>query len=410
MRTTRLAGVTLFGLLLPVIAGCAGEGTASPGLKARVDTIRGIEHLHYPETGATALPWRFDTVAVIGGFNVDDPDKQFGQVSSNGLASDAAGNLYVFDNQGRRIIAFSLTGEVIGILGREGEGPGEIGTGGGVLAMGPGDTLWLADGSNQRITLFPTTGGEVSSISMTEGTKGFRGHLRTVEGGVLVLMNPFSVSPGKQVTVPPRPLVHIDRDGNVTDTLWSVPAAEMDLATVTVGNNKRMVLSIPRRFSPVFSYDRFSDGGLVLHDQAAYDLRLLAADGSVQRVIQREPSPRPTTNEDRQTAIDEMLELADEPKGDFVRQIAGATTFHDIIPRINMLRLDQVDRIWVGVSETTPEVNDRVDVYSRDGQLLGELYGMDLPDLFFGNGYAALIVEDDLDVQQILILKLVETS
>ena len=42
--------------------------------------------------------------------------------------------------------------------------------------------------------------------------------------------------------------------------------------------------------------------------------------------------------------------------------------------------------------------------------LLGELRDMELPSLFFGDGYAALITEDELEVQQIVILKLVETT
>ncbi|TFG63958.1 MAG: hypothetical protein E4H28_05800, partial [Gemmatimonadales bacterium] len=191
MRTSRLAIGAVLSLLLPFAAGCAGEGAASTGLEAAIDTIGGIEHFHYPEAGATNLPWRFDTVAVIGGFNETDPDRQFGQVGRNSLAADAAGNLYVLDDQGKRIIAYRPTGEVIGTWGREGEGPGEIGAWGGVLAMGPGDTLWLADAANQRITLFPTDGGEATSIPLAEAGKGLPGKLEVVPGGALSLMSSF---------------------------------------------------------------------------------------------------------------------------------------------------------------------------------------------------------------------------
>jgi hypothetical protein len=410
MRTSTLATRALLGLLITLAVGCAGEGSASPGLKAEIETVSGIEHYRYPEAGATTLSWTFDTIAVIGGFTEDDPNKQFGGVRTNSLASDAAGNLYVLDNQGKRIIGYSSTGEVIGIWGREGEGPGEIGGGSGMLAMAAGDTLWLADGSNQRITLFPTDGGDATAIPLNRGAKLFRGSLKTVSSGALVLLNSISASLGKDMSMPPpRTLVLIARDGAITDTVWIVPAARLDLVSIT-GGDKPMVLSMFRRFSPNFSYGTFSDGGLVLQDQAAYDFRMLAADGTVERVVQREPEPRPTTDEDRQHVIDEMLERSDEPKGDVIKQAADATTFYDIIPRINMLRVDKSDRIWVGVSETTPEVNDRVDVYSRDAQLVGELYGVDLPDLFFGDGYAALIAEDELEVQQIVLLRLIATN
>ncbi len=408
MRTILASGVIL-GLLLPFTAGCAGEGTAATGLKAAIDTVGSIERLHYPETGATELPWRFDTVAVIGGFTEDDPDKQFGQVFRHGLASDAAGNLYVFDNQGKRIIGFSTAGDVIGTWGREGEGPGEIGAWGGVLAMGPGDTLWLADSSNQRITLFPTDGGEPASIPAPEGSASFGGKMVVVPDGVLSMMTSFSFSPDSDTKMPDRPLVHVTRDGTVTDTLWSVPAAEVDLVTITSGDHM-MMLMMSRRFSPNFSYDRFSDGGFVKHDQVPYDFRLIASDGTVERIIQRDPAPRPTTDEDRQRVIDELLDPRDGEVSDTQKKQAEATTFSDVIPLINTLILDHADRIWVGVSETVPGENERLDIYSRDGRLLGELHDVELPHLFFGDGYAALITEDELDVQQIVILRLVEST
>jgi len=409
MRNCKIAGSAFVILLLPFAAGCAGEGAASTGLEAAIDTIGGIERLHYPETGAAVLPWRFDTVAVIGGFTEDDPDRQFSVMGRYGMTADAAGNLYVFDFQGKRIIGFRTSGEVIGTWGREGEGPGEIGAWGGVLAMGPGDTLWLADRSNQRITLFPTNGGEAASIPMTEGNTGFGGKLAPTPDGALSLMSSFSFTPSDDAKMPPRPLVHIRRVGTVTDTLWNVPAAEVDLVTITSGNQTMMVM-MSRRFSPSFSYDRFSDGGLVMQEQSAYDFRLLASDGTVERIIQRDPPPRATTNEDRQRLIDELLEPQDGEVTDMQRKQADAMTFSDVIPIINTVLLDQADRIWVGVSETVPEENDRLDVYSRDGQLLGELRDIELPSLFFGDGYAALITEDDLEVQQIVILKLVETE
>jgi len=258
MRSNRLASGILFSLLLPIVGGCAGEGTASVGLAAAIDTIGGIERLHYPETGATTLPWRFDTVAVIGGFTEDDPDKQFGQVFRHGLASDAAGNLYVFDNQGKRIIGFTTAGDVIGTWGREGEGPGEIGAWGGVLTVGPGDTLWLADSSNKRITLFPTDGGDPTSIPAPDGSSGFGGKIVVVPDGLLSMMSSFTFSPGADAKMPDRPLVHVGRDGTVMDTLFSVPATETDLVTITSSGNTMMMM-MSRQFSANFSYDRFSE-------------------------------------------------------------------------------------------------------------------------------------------------------
>lgn len=409
MWTSRFAGAVLLSLPLLFAAGCAGEGSASTQLEAAVDTIGGIEHLHYPEAGATQLPWRFDTVAVLGGFTVDDPDYQFARVGRYGLTSDAAGNLYVFDGQGKRIIGYSPTGDVIGTWGREGEGPGEIGGRGGVLSMGPGDTLWLADRSNQRITLFPTDGGEPVSIPMGEESIGFGGRLVAIPGGALGMMSSFRFTPGDDAEMPPRPVVHIDRDGTITDTLWTVPAPKTDRVTITTGNRTLMML-MGRTFSPNHSYGRFSSGDLVMHSRADYDVRLMSADGTVRRVIQRAPPPRATTDEDRQRVRDQILEPRDGEVSDMQRKQAEAVTFEDVIPRIRTLLLDHADRIWLSISEDIPDETERLDVYSAEGQLLGELRGMELPHLFFGDGYAARLTTDDLDVEQIVILRLIETK
>ncbi len=409
MPPNRLTAIALLSLPLPFFAGCAGEGTASTELAAAIDTIDGIERLHYPEAGATELPWRFDTVAVIGGFHVDDPDYQFSRVGRYGLTSDAAGNLYVFDGQGKRIIGYRPTGEFIGTWGREGEGPGEIGAWGAVLSMGPGDTLWLADRSNQRITLFPVDRGEAVAIPMGEGSTGFGGRLVAVPGGVLSLMSSFRFTPGENARMPPRPVVRISREGAITDTLWTIPAPKTDVVEMTSGNNRMMML-MSRRFSANSSYAGFTDGRLVRQDRAEYDIRLMSADGTVWRVVQRDPLPRATTDEDRQRVIDEILEPSDDQDEDMQRKQAEAVTFEETIPLINELVVDHRDRIWVGVSETAPGENERLDVYSADGQLLGELRGAELPQLFFGDGYAARLSRDDLDVEQIVILRLVETT
>jgi hypothetical protein len=54
----------------------------------------------------------------------DDADVMFGVPT--GVVADPAGNVYVVDNQLSEITAFSPDGEVLGTLGREGEGPGEF--------------------------------------------------------------------------------------------------------------------------------------------------------------------------------------------------------------------------------------------------------------------------------------------
>jgi hypothetical protein len=121
-----------------------------------VDTVDGIERLTYPETRAADLAWAFDTTVTIGGYSVDDPNYQFGSLAPFRVASDDRGNVYVFDSDAIRVLAYAPDGTYIGQWGGEGGGPGEIGgsfVGG--IAVGPGDTLWIADRPNARFTMIP---------------------------------------------------------------------------------------------------------------------------------------------------------------------------------------------------------------------------------------------------------------
>lgn len=79
-----------------------------------------------------------------------------------------------------------------------------------------------------------------------------------------------------------------------------------------------------------------------------------------------------------------------------------------MVPRIVTLRRDTRDRLWVGVSEQAPGEIERIDVYAAGGSLLGELRGLPMPDAFYGDGYAAIIDQDELDTQRIHVLRLRE--
>jgi len=216
-------------------------------------------------------------------------------------------------------------------------------------------------------------------------------------------------------TRPPEILVRFERqkDGLGRDTIWSATPNSMKIVEISMGG-RTMSTAMGRRFEPDFSWVHFSDGGLAVQDGAAYEIRLLDASGEPQRIIRRDPPPRPVTDADRQAVIDETLappengEDDDPGAADRRQATADALYFADVIPRIVELRVDPQDRLWVGVSETQPDSIARIDVYDREGSLLGELHDLPLPARFFGTDRAVILGQDELDVQQIKILRLVE--
>jgi hypothetical protein len=393
-------------------AACSDSGAGSTVLEAVTDTVDGVPRLTYPETGAQALGWRLDTVAVIGGYGVEGDEYQFDQVAPGSLAGDPLGNLFVIDQTGKRVLGYDAGGSFIGSWGREGSGPGELEMPTG-LGVGSADTLWVLDGSNQRITLLPRDPeAEPASVPFPQGSTMMGGRILPVADGAYGVFAMFSFRPGDDAGPPPGPLVRLGREGIASDTVWEAPAPRFDMVEVTSGNQV-MVMMAQQSFAPGFHWDRFSNGTFALADGSEYDIRVVGPDGIERFRIQRGPAARATTPEDQEFERDRLREAS--VQGNFpgaeqmMKKRLEALTFAESVPRITGLAIDGSDRLWVGVSVNRPGETDRIDVYGSDGTLLGEVRSPEFyPDLFYGDGLVAKLTADDLEVQQIAVYRLVE--
>ncbi|HEX7119311.1 MAG TPA: hypothetical protein VF212_11010 [Longimicrobiales bacterium] len=412
------------------VAGCGAGGPGGGGTTvAAVDTVAGVERWTYPGRGGPALDWRADTVAVIGGVEVEDEAYQFDQVIREGLAADSAGRLYVLDRAGRRILVYDADGRHVATFGRGGGGPGELGMPL-ALAIGPGDSVWVTDIGNRRYTVYPPDGGESRSIPLPEAAGFAIGDLAIRGGGPIQTFRAVRL-PGRDgppaegpPPEPPRTILRLGPDGAIRDTLWTTaPPAVDEVRSGSRAEGRLLMLRMPRTFEARQHWQALSDGALVVADTAEYVLRLVAADGTVVRRIDRELPARETTEADRELARERLRDQV--ARGGGVRIAIGgrgggggvagpspeqllqaqleAMTFAPVIPRITGVRVDPLDRIWVGVSLDEPGTTARIDVYDRDGGLLGELHGWELPDLFLGPSRAARLVRDEFDVQQIVV-------
>jgi hypothetical protein len=392
------------------VSACGEAGGEAPGITAAIDTVSGIQRLSYPESGAPELSWRLDSAAVIGGYGVDSEQYQFDQVGPGSLAGDAGGELFVVDGTGKRVLGYDAAGAFIGSWGREGSGPGELQMPTG-LGVGAADTLWVLDSSNRRITLLPRDPeAEPSSVRFPEGSTMMGGRIVPAASGVYGVFAMFSFRPGDDTGPPPRPLVRMGRDGVAEDTVWTAPAPVFDRIEVVSGGNV-MVMMAQQSFAPQFHWDRFSDGAFALADGAEYDVRLVGATGQELFRIRREPAARATTEADREFERNRLREAS--VQGNFpgaeqmMEKRLEQLTFAVVVPRLTGLVIDTEDRLWVGVSVERPGETDRIDVYDRDGSLLGEIQQPEFfPNLFYGDGLAARLTEDELEVQQIVVYSL----
>jgi len=225
-----------------------------------------------------------------------------------------------------------------------------------------------------------------------------------------ITVSMFSFRPGDDDAWPPRPLVLLERGGEVTDTVWKAPAPKFDRVEIASGG-RVMVMMAQQSFSPAFRWARFSDGRFAVADGPEYDVRIVRPDGTETLRLRRDPPARPTTPEDEAFERDRIREQSadsDFPGADeMLEKRLAALTFAEVVPRITGLAIDSRDRLWVGVSVDRPGETDRIDVYTSDGRLLGEIRDPEFfPDLFYGPGLAARLTADDLDVQQVVVYRL----
>lgn len=410
---------------LVTLTACGGD-VESSAIVAAVDTVEGVERWSYPADASTQLGWSVDTLGVIGDAFAEDP-YQFDDVTWERLASDGAGNLYVLDRQGSRVLKYGPDLKHLATFGRGGEGPGELSQPLG-LTIGPGDTIWVTDFSNGRLTGYPQDGGAARTIPYRDDSGIPSPVVASLTDGFIQSFRPMPGFPGARQGAPggaeegarAQPLLRLTGSLELVDTLWTMPEPPVDLVELQMGQ-RMMVMMMGREFAPAFQWQALSDGTVVLSDTAAYLLRLIGPDGALRRVIERAPAPRATTEADRE-AVRQRLRDEEREGGTSIRMGGGGPdeatrrrlleerlekmTFASVLPRVISLRVDPRDRIWVGVAGEAPDSIGRIDIYEPGGALIGELRGVPMPDVFMGADRIGMLRRDELDIQQVVLLEL----
>ncbi|MDX1674774.1 MAG: hypothetical protein R3314_08275 [Longimicrobiales bacterium] len=398
-------------LLMPGLAACAGE--TGDDVAVVVDTVEGIERLTYSEDPAPALDWSLDTVAVIGEAMAAE-EYQFTSPGPDDLAGLSDGGIVVTDRQGMRVLEYGPAGRHRATYGRPGQGPGEIRSPAGVAVEGT-DTVWVNDLRNRRLTGYPRAGDDPRVVPYVRGDVFPGSRIALWEDGFYQVVGEIG-PPGEPI---PEPLLRLDEQLNPLDTLWVPPADRIDIVELSAVGME-VVVGVPQVFWPRFRWRALSTGDVVVNDAADYVFRVVAGDGTVRQIVRRDPPARPTTEADREAARERALEEAgfsvsvdgQGPDAEAQRRMAEqrieAMTFADRIPRIVALRVDPRDRIWVGVSEDSADVVQRIDVYTADGTLLGELRDLPMPAAFTGTDRLLTTRKDELDVPQIVVLRITE--
>lgn len=235
--------------------------------------------------------WSEDTVRarrtlLIGemGVSAGSEATTFGDII--GLAVDDAGRIYVGDRLSNTVRAYGSDGKPLGLIGGEGQGPGEFRVPDG-LAVGPRGRLYVAE--VEGLTVMDAPPGEplpttqVDQWSPVIYMQVFR-PLRVACDGTVYYPH---AEQDPQINF----YLRFERDGTFRDTvrvpsLEGLPGGTPYVRTGPVGG--QMVFGVDHvPLAPIPSWDVMPDGRLVVGESRRYRLLVITPTGDTVRVVRR---------------------------------------------------------------------------------------------------------------------------
>jgi hypothetical protein len=346
MRTTAAV------LLLPVFVACARDSGASrANWVSEVDTLGDTISVRTVAGSVLGPPVNLVTEVQIGAFEGRD-EEMFGQV--NGLAVDAQGNIYVYDNQVPALRKYGPDGTFIATFGRKGGGPGEYSQSDGGLAVLRDGRIVLRDPGNARYTIYhpdgaldttwPGRGGWFTSTPLFVDTAGFVYPMffPPMERGISVRTNR------------PTMLVRTAPDGTSGDTLqtpmYDYEPPTLVAQSVTKDGTSTSVNNVP--FSPTYQWTFSPLGYFIAGVSNRYAVDLHRPDGTVLR-IGRDIEPIAVSSEESADAETRTTASMRRTEPDWKWNGPGIP---DVKPAYRRIFAGQDGRIWVQLSMPGEEV------------------------------------------------------
>lgn len=345
---------------------------------------------------------------------------------------DGEGNLHLFDQGASAVHVVSVDGRLLRTVGRAGDGPGEFSSPTG-MKVGPDGTIYVRDTGRRSYAVFTGTGEYVGNVRLdpdgpTPGSYDVDTRGRVVgpanalwlsRQGVDGEVAPHLLVGGRTVPVPEGvPLLRADPEGP-TETLyhaWVPPRRVEDGRPVD------------EAFRPGIRWTLLPDDRVAVADSLTWRIELV---GDGRTSLRRAIEPRAVTERDRRAEIDRRAEEARSgraPGGNVVMVPADASpaqkeaalararrsrlerslTFFPRHQVIRSLGADAEGRLWVERLGEEPTAPGPIDVVTPEGRFLGTVADPDFttPDALGPDGLAAWVGRDELDVPVVTVRRI----
>lgn len=337
----------------------------------------GVRILISPDAGV-GLPWGISPEAILVlGADEGRPDELFQHVTEARFGP--AGSIVVADLTSRRVIQFSESGELVGILGGPGEGPGEFRAPSRVFFSG--DTIVVVEGMLVRAQSFldgevievrrgplrDLVGASTAGISLPRGRAAWD---RLEDGSVLMEVRGWvDAEPGatRESVLLARWRPHESR----VDSLLVLRGGPVQ---VRVNAEGRVIADVPHLAGRLTGIA--SNGMVHTNDGLSWGLTTYDQDGEVIRISRVDRPLEALTQQVQSRWRDHMLARfgqQNEAAPSRLRELFDESPFADSIGSYSSLVADQLGRVWAQelVGEDWDRVPNAYHVFDRDGRYLG---------------------------------------
>lgn len=408
-------------------------------------------------TAATAqdrpLTAEFEEVYRVGGLDAPTwaqfSDPLFGGASLP-MGFDAAGNLHVLDQGASQVVVIDSRGELVRMVGREGEGPGEfiraielgVWRDGRFVVMDVGHQAFQIFGPDGGLDRFVKTGQDPIFVRFLATRVDPRGIAMIVQGPP---ENPARSAIAETLTgekpkerADDRGLERLNLRGEVMIVepvlhAWRIPRDEdewpgpEELRDASPEDLAEMAAELEgmRRFlEPDLLWDVLPDGTIAYSDSSAYAVKLARSGGPLTGVLRRPLPPEPVTQRIRSAVIAEEIRIereyvagiAAEGENAPVREMFAESRrqiengkFFDEVPVVRAVRATWEGGLWIRRRGEEPWDNEGpIDVFGADRVYVGTFAAgaPGMPAAFGPNGLVAFWELDELDVPTIVVKRL----
>jgi hypothetical protein len=396
------------------LAACGGADDSGSGLEIQRESLADTLVVRTLSGSAWGADAHLVPELAIGELD-GDLEYLFGSVRSLAVAGD--GTIYVVDAQVPELRAYGPDGVFQGLIGRPGEGPGEIKQPDGGLAVLSDGRVLVRDPGNARIQVYGADGEPLDTWPIRGGfnTSSPFHQTRADEVHALILLDPEA-----DVSDWRMGLVRYGPDGTPGDTLVA-PDVGYEAPTIEArGEDGRSASVSPVPFAPREEWALHPDGYFVHGVATGYHIDLLKPTDPVRIERSYQPVSISRGEKSEEEARATRSKRYTDPNWRW-----NGPPIPDVKPPFLGILTGRDGRIWVNVHQAAVQVDDpdydptdpesvenrwrepvAFDVFEADGTYQGRVttdLGFRLyPTPVFGETHVWATTQDDLGVQRVV--------